>query len=295
MMRAFIGVVAALWFAALSGSIAAQSAATIKVVTSFSILADLARNVGGDRVEVTAIVGPGGDAHVYEPKPEDARNLAGADVVIVNGLGFEGWIERLVDASGYKKSVVVASDGIVAAEMDGATDPHAWQNVQNVKIYVTTIADALCKIDSGACTVYTANAAAYAAKLDTLDAEIKSKVARVPENQRTVISSHDAFGYFARSYGVRFLAPEGISTDSEASAADVANLIRQIRADKASALFVENVSDPRLTEQIARETGLTVSGSLFSDSLSPADGLAATYIDMMRHNANMLTEAMLKN
>jgi zinc/manganese transport system substrate-binding protein len=281
-----------------------------RVVASFSILADMAARVGGDKVEVSSLVGPNGDAHVYEPAPADAKTIAEADLVVVNGLGFEGWFARLVEASGYKGPVVTASEGVAAAKMDeeeehaeaghdddhdhdhGAFDPHAWQNAANTVIYAGNIAKALCEADTANCETYKSNAAAYVTELKALDAEIKAAVERVPADRRTVIMSHDAFGYFARAYGITVLAPEGVSTDSEASAQDVAKLIAQTKDKKAAALFVENVSDPRLIEQISRETGLSIGGELYSDALSPPDGPAASYIAMMRHNARLLTAAM---
>lgn len=282
-----------------------QAEEKLKAVASFSVIADMVEQVGGDSVEVTQIVGPGGDAHVYEPTPNDAKLLASADVVFVNGLGFEGWLDRLVKASGYAAAPVILTEGIkpgTTAEGEhhgeadghdhGGTDPHAWQSVALAQTYVANIAKGLCAADSAHCESYKVNAARYAGELAGLDAEIKAAVERIPADRRVVISSHDAFGYFAREYGVSFLAPEGISTESEASAQDVARLIEQIRHDKASALFVENISDPRLIEQIARETGLKIGGELYSDALSPKDGPAPTYLAMMRHNIGLLAAAM---
>lgn len=287
----------------LASGLASHSLASekLKVVASFSILADMTSRIGSDRIEITSLVGPNGDAHVFEPAPADAKTLAEADLVVINGLGFEGWFERLVAASGYKGRVATASEGVAAAKMaeeeghdhdHGTFDPHAWQNAGNAVIYAENIAKALCQADAANCETYKSNAAAYVTELKALDAEIKAAVARVPEDRRTVIMSHDAFGYFARAYGIAVLAPEGVSTDSEASAKDVARLIAQIREKKAAALFIENVSDPRLIEQISRETGLSIGGELYTDALSSPDGPAATYIAMMRHNARMLTEAM---
>jgi zinc/manganese transport system substrate-binding protein len=309
-MRSLL-VASALAAASLMTTVAAAPAAEkLKAVVSFSILGDFVSRVGGERVEVFTIVGPNGDAHVYEPKPEDARAVAAADVVVVNGLAFEGWLDRLIDASGYTGIIVKATDGIEPERMaeghdhghaegeagddhdGGAFDPHAWQNAGNAQVYVKNIATALCAADAAGCETYKANAESYSKELAVLDEEIKAAVGRVPQDRRIVITSHDSFGYFAHAYGIKFLAPEGVTTESEASAKDVAKLIEQIRKDKASALFVENVSDPRLIEQIARETGLKVGGALFSDALSDTDGPAATYIDMMRHNARLLTDAM---
>lgn len=289
----------------------------LKVVASFSVIEDFARNVGGDRVVITTLVGPDGDAHVYEPKPADAASVISADVVLVNGLQFEGFLQRLVEASGTKAPVVELTKGaevLKASEEEhhhgeedgegeqhagedghdhGAFDPHAWQSVHNAEVYVKNIADAFCAVDAAGCDTYKANAAAYGEKLEALDGEIRAAVEGIPAEKRTIITSHDAFGYFEHEYGLRFLAPEGVSTESEASAADVAALIRQVREDKASAIFVENVTNPRLVEQIASETGLKVGGSLYSDALSAADGPAATYIDMMRHNITTIRGAIL--
>jgi zinc/manganese transport system substrate-binding protein len=272
-----------------------HAAERLKVVASFSILADFASRVGGGRVEVTSIVGPDGDAHVYEPKPDDAKAVAAADLVVINGLGFEGWIDRLNEASGYEGRVVTASSGINAnamADEQARLDPHAWQSAGNAQIYVKNIAAALCGVDNAGCDSYRSNASAYGKELDALDNEIKQALALIPEDRRMVITSHDAFGYFAQAYDVTFLAPEGVSTDSEASAQDMAKLIEQIRAKKATALFIENMADPRLIAQIARETGLKMGIALYSDALSAKDGPASTYIDMMRHNAKLLTQAM---
>ena len=301
----------------LPAALATASAGNLKVVASFSIIADFARNVGGDRVDITTLVGPNGDAHVYEPKPADAAAVAAADVVLVNGLQLEGFLRRLVEASGTTAPIVELSKGgevlKVADEPHpheededddhaageeghhhhGEYDPHAWQSVRNAEVYVKNIADAFCAADATGCDTYKANADAYGRKLEALDAEIREAVAGIPQDKRSIITSHDAFGYFEHDYGLAFLAPEGVSTDSEASAADVAALIRQIRDDKASAIFVENITNPRLIEQIAGETGLKVGGELYSDALSDADGPAATYIDMMRHNVATIKGAIL--
>lgn len=284
----------------------AAFAAEIKAVASFSILGDMVQRVGGDRVEVTTIVGPNADTHVYEPKPADAVAVAATQVFFVNGLGFEGWMTRLVESTGYKGPVVVVSDGVHSHEMaeekhaegeahahdHGETDPHAWQSLQNGLLYVANIAKGLCAVDAAGCATYEANAKAYSAQISALDAEVKSRIAAVPEAKRKVITTHDAFGYFGEEYGVQFLAPEGISTDSEASASDVAKLISQIKADGVSALFIENMSDGRLIEQIANETGIVVGGELYADALSEPGQGAATYLDMFKHNIELLISAM---
>lgn len=265
----------------------------LKVIASFSILGDLVTQVGGDHVAVRTLVGPNGDAHVYELTPADARDTAAAGLVVVSGLGFEGWLDRLVEASGYSGPVAIASDGVTPLRLEGAADPHAWQSVANTEIYVKNIVTALCAADAADCSDYEANGAAFLAELGALDASIKSGVAAIASEKRKVITTHDAFAYFAHEYGVEFLAPQGVSTDSEASAGDVARLIEQIRHEGVSAIFVENISDPRLIQQIAAETGIELGGELYSDALSEPGGPAATYLDMMRHNASLLQSAML--
>jgi zinc/manganese transport system substrate-binding protein len=288
------------------------AAEPIKVVASFSIIGDFARNVGGDRIELTTLVGPNGDAHVYEPKPADAAAMADAEVVLVNGLHFEGFLKRLAEASATKAAIVELTTGIEPIDMkedhegehadakagenhhhNGDVDPHAFQSIANARIYVKNIADALCAADAEACATYRTNAAAYDAKLAETEATVRAEIASIPADKRVVITSHDAFGYFEHAYGLTFLAPEGISTEAEASAADVAALITQLREDNASAIFVENITNPRLIEQIARETGLTVGGALYSDALSETDGPASTYIDLMLYNVSTIKGAIL--
>jgi len=272
----------------------------LRTIASFSILGDLVKKVGGARVEVATLIGPNGNAHVYEPSPADSRRVADAKVVFVNGLGFEGWLGRLVKASGTRAAIVVASTGIgprsSASETrlgDDKTDPHAWQSVANAKRYVANIRDALIKADPAGEGVYKANAAAYQAKLDALDREVREVVAGIAPDRRRVITSHNAFGYFQDDYGIEFTAPQGVSTEAEASAKDVAAIIRQIRTQKIAAVFLENVTDPRLVQQIANETGAKVGGVLYSDALTDATGDAPTYIDLIRHNFKQLAGALL--
>ncbi len=308
---------------ALPAPLSAQEA-KLPVVATFSILGDFVERVGGERVAVKTLVGPNGDAHVYEPTPSDAKALAGAKVVFVNGIGFEGWMARLAKASGTKAPIVTATAGITPREMadddhdeapakgakkdhdhgkaakakgheghdHGGLDPHAWQSIANVKTYVGNVRDGLVAADPAGASVYQANAAAYLAEIEALEAEVKAKVAAVPAERRRVITGHDAFGYFAAAYGIEFLAPQGISTESEVTAKAVAKLIRQIKAEKITAVFVENMTDRRLIDRVAKETGVTPGGELFADALSPKGGPAPTYVDMVRHNVTLLTRAM---
>jgi zinc/manganese transport system substrate-binding protein len=274
-------------------SMGASAQTRLPVVATFSVLGDIVARVGGEHVEVATLVGPEGDAHVFQPTPADAAEVAKARVVFENGLGFEGWLSRLIRASGYKGEVVAVSEGASTIVASGtARDPHAWQSPANALIYVRNIKDGLCRVDAAKCTHYTANAGSFEAAIAAVDAEIRSWIGAIPGDRRKVITSHDAFHYFGRTYGVTFLAPLGISTDFEPSSRDVARLIDQIRREKVKALFVENISDPRLIEQIARETGAKVGRTLYSDALSKRGGPASTYLDMMRHNGKMIADAL---
>jgi zinc/manganese transport system substrate-binding protein len=269
----------------------------LKVVASFSILGDIVKNVGGDRVEVTTLVGPDGDAHVFEPTPADAKSVAGADVVFVNGLGFEGWIERLIQASDYKGPLVVASNGVQSRTMDEegqtVTDPHAWQDLSNGRLYVENVAAGLTVADPQGAAAYRAAADAYEAELAAKDKWVRGELSAVPSERRKVITSHDAFQYFGAAYGITFMAPVGISTEDEPSAAGIANLARQMKAEGVKVVFLENMTSPKLVETLANEAGAKVGGTLYADALSPAGGPADTYLKMFDNNLPQLKAAML--
>jgi len=301
LITAVLGLSAALFGPAVHAQ--ATPAAPVQAVASFSVLADMVRQVGGERVAVQALIGPGADAHVFQPAPSHARMVGQAHIVFANGLGFEGWLQRLLETAGYKGKPVLLSQGIEplrAARRErghdhdhghahGDADPHAWQSVPNAIAYVANIAKGLCAVDAAGCPVYRQNAATYTAELRALDAEIRAAWAGVPAAQRKIITSHAAYGYYAQAYGVQFLAAQGVSTDSEPSARGVAQLVRQIRKENIQALFVENIANPRLVEQIGRETGIRPAGQLLSDSLTPPNGRAPSYVAMMRAN----TQAMI--
>jgi zinc/manganese transport system substrate-binding protein len=292
-MRHVLSLVAALVAFTSSPSIAAGK---LKAVASFSILADLVKQVGGEHVDISAIVGPDGDAHVFQPSPLDAKAVADAQLVVINGLGLEGWTARLIQSSGTKAPVVVASKGVKPLQDEGddkgKADPHAWQSIANAKIYVANIRDGLISADPADKADYEANAKTYLAQLDQLEAEVKAAIASIPPKNRKIITTHDAFGYFARAYGMSFIAPQGVSTETEPSAKDVAKIIRQIKAQHIPAVFLENISDDRLMQQIARETGARIGDKLYSDALSKPDEGAATYIDMMHNNITAFTKAL---
>jgi zinc/manganese transport system substrate-binding protein len=278
--------------ALLSAIAPARAQDRLNVVASFSILGDFVRNVGGDRVSVTTLVGPNSDVHVYTPAPADAKKIADAKLVFINGLGLEGWLPRLVQSAGGKAAIITATAGIAPRKLGSDADPHAWQSVANARIYVTNIGEALGVADPAGAVAYRANAQAYLAKLDALEREVRDAIAQIPPARRKVISTHDAFGYFAAAYGIEFVAPLGVSTESEASARDIAGIITEIRARKIPAVFLENISDPRLIGRISAETGARIGGTLYSDSLTDEKGDAPTYIDMVRHNIKALTSAL---
>lgn len=296
--------------AALSLTSGMAHAEPITVTASFSILGDFVRQVGGDRVQVEVLVGADQDAHAFQPRPSDSKRIGAAQLVVANGLGFDDWVERLARSGGYKGTVLKASQGVSTIKMDddhdhghghghkhdhkhgGGIDPHAWQDVGNAQRYVGNIADALVKADPAGGAYYRANAERYIGELKRLDGEIRLAIDSLPAERRRVVSSHDAFGYFAKAYGLQFLSPVGVSNNAEPTAQGVARLIRQLRAEKVPAVFIENVADPRLIERIQAESGASVGGTLYSDALSAAGGPAPDYLSMMRHNLGSLMAAL---
>jgi zinc/manganese transport system substrate-binding protein len=280
---------------ALIGGSALAAAEPLNVVATFSVLADMTARVGGARVQVHALVGQNADAHVYQPTPADARTIAQASLVVINGFGFEGWIARLIKSSGYRGTVLTAGNGVrtlTRQHGDSEADPHAWQDLANALRYVDNIAQALGEVDPAGQAEYLRNAARYKSEIAALDAEIRQSFAALPAARRKVVTAHDAFAYFGRAYGIAFIAPVGVNTDAEPSAADVGRIIGQIRREKIPAVFIESISDPRLLERIRQESGARIGGVLYSDSLSKAGGPAGSYLEMMRHNARTLATAL---
>lgn len=267
----------------------------LKIVASFSILGDMLQQVVGEHADVTTIVGPDADAHVYQPSVADARAVADADVIFVNGLGFETWSETLISESGMDASVHVATQGVKIVKVDGETDPHAWNSLSNGVVYVNNIAAVLSNKIPEKADIIETNRATYANTLMALDASTKTKLSQLPAEKRTVVTAHDAFGYLADAYDMTFLAPVGIDTEAEPSAQELAVLIDQLKADGAAALFIENITSPALVQQIADETGLTIGGRLFSDALSERGGPATSYLAMFEHNLNTLLTALGSN
>ena len=305
----------ALGASALSANIV-HAQEPLQVVTSFSILDDMVSTIGGDHVSVTSLVGPDGDAHAFSPKPADAQSLADADLIVVNGLQLEGWLDRLIDASGYEGEVVVASNGIDTRSFEGhegdhddhddhdhATDgeeehhhhgdvdPHAWQDLENGEQYARNIRDALVKADPAHADAYRANAEHYIDEMEALDKEAKARLSRIPASDRLIITSHDAFGYFADAYDLELLSPVGINTLAEPSASDMGRLIQQIESSHARALFLENMTNPALINQLHEETGIAIGGTLYADALT-AEGEGSTYLGVFQHNVDTLLDAL---
>ena len=276
-------------------SLPATAQDKLKIVASFSILGDMVRQVTGELASVTTIVGPDADAHVYMPNASDAKAAANADVIFLNGLGFETWSNTLIKTSGTKAEVFLATTGISPLKVEGEIDPHAWNALTNGVIYVTNIADGLASADPKNAATYKANAKAYSARLMALHARATAELKKLPEGARTVVTAHDAFGYLANAYGLNFLAPVGVDTDAEPSAKALAKLIDHLKKVGAGALFVENISSPALVHQIARETGIKIGGRLFSDALSERGGPATSYEKMFEHNLGTLIAALQKS
>ncbi len=291
--------IASIFFLSLLIALGADADERLKVVASFSIIGDMVKQVAGNNVDLEVLVGPNGDAHEYEPTTANARSLSHANIVFINGLGLEGWIERLIQSSAFKGKAVVVTQGITPLESEAhghsAPDPHAWQNLENGKTYVANIRDALAQADPLHAAEYQSNAARYLQKLDTLDKWTKTEIAQVEPSKCKVISMHDSFHYFAKQYGVTFIAPLGISTESEASAADMARIIDQVRQQHITAVFLENMTDSRLMRQLESDAGAHIGGTLYSDALSAPGEPASTYTDMFTYNVTKLVAAMQQN
>jgi zinc/manganese transport system substrate-binding protein len=294
-MKKFFLLLAALFFA----NSPAHAEGPLPVVASFSILGDMVKQIGGPDVQVTTIVGPNSDTHVYEPTPNDAKSLANAKLLFVNGLGFEGWIPRLAEAANFKGKTVTVSNSIKPRTMmdDGKEiiDPHAWQDLSNGIVYAHNIVAALQAALPEKSTDIQLRANAYISQMKAINQNTKTEIAAVPESKRRIITSHDAFGYFGAAYGVEFLAPVGVSTEAEPSAAEVAKLIQQIRQQGIKTIFLENMASPRLAQQLSKESGAKLGAELYSDALSESNGPAPTYLAMFEHNVSKLKAAMLEN
>jgi zinc/manganese transport system substrate-binding protein len=277
----------------------ARADAPLSVTASFSILADMVRQIAGGLASVRSLVPVDGDAHTFEPRPSDLQAVANARLLIENGLGFEGWMTRLRQTADYSGLTVVAGTGVKPRKMteDGAVvlDPHAWQDPRNGEIYATNIVEGLDVADPAHASIFRAGGQTYIDAIRETDAWIAHALAGIPSARRKIITTHDAFGYFGDRYSVEFRAAEGISTDAEPSAKAIAALITQIRREKIRAVFIENMTSPRIATMLARETGAVLGGTVYSDALSAPGGPADTYLRMFRHNVTLFAAAMRAN
>jgi zinc/manganese transport system substrate-binding protein len=274
-----------------------RAAGPLPVVASFSILGDMVHTIGGEAVAVTSLVGPDGDAHVYHPRPKDLRTLMAAKLLVQNGLSLEGWMVRLTGSAGFKGKIIIAAEKIRPRTMNEAggvvaIDPHAWQDPRNAVLYVRAITEALASVDPANAATYRANGSRYAARIAEIDAWIEATLQPIGALQRRIITTHDAFGYYGARYGIAFLAPEGISTESEPSAKAIAALVAQIKREKVRTVFIENMASDRMARMLAQETGAVLGGTVYSDALSPPGGPAPTYLDILRHNTTLFAAAM---
>jgi zinc/manganese transport system substrate-binding protein len=285
----------------------------LNVVATFSVLGDMVQNVGGDLVALRTLVGPGGDAHAFQPTPADGVALAEADLVIENGVAFETWLDNLYDASGSQARRVAVAEGLDLikgeegdehAEADehaeeqeahGEYDPHVWHDVANAIKMVEAIRDALAAADPANAAGYKANADAYLAELNTLDGFIVEQTATLPEERRKLVTTHDTFAYFARRYGYEIVGTAlGATTAADPAAGEIVALVEQIKAAGVPAIFAENIQNPRLMEQIASEAGVALGPPLYTDALGEPGSDGATYVQMMRSNVTTLVTTLGK-
>lgn len=280
----------------LGTALFAQASERPLVVTSASIFADMAQVISGDLVAVASVVPIGGDPHTYEPTPSDVQLIARANLILINGLTFEGWINEMIENSGTRASVALITEGleaIASEEYQNSSDPHAWMSAKNGLTYVANIRDALIRLDPANAEIYRFNAGLYSLQLKDLDLYIQAQIARIPEYKRLLITSHDAFRYYGRQYGIQVEATLGTSTDAEVRTQDVARLTQLIRERQVPAIFVESTVNPKLIRQIASDQNVQIGGSLYADSLGEPGGVADTYLKMLQHNTDVIVAGLL--
>jgi zinc/manganese transport system substrate-binding protein len=265
----------------------------LNVITTFSILGDIVATIGGARVSVRSLIGPDQDSHRYDPRPTDARAIALADLVVRNGMGFEGWLDRLITASGFRASLVTASDGITPIFVrDTIPDPHVWQSFTNVKIYARNIELGLARLAPASARDFAANRARFHTQVDQAFARAKALMAPIPADKRLVVVPHNSFRYLGQELGLQFRGLRSLSTGGQPSAAGLAGLINEIKTSGAAAAFVENIGDERLIGQIAQQSGARVGGKLYSDALSPPGGPASTTLAMLDYNVRAIATTL---
>ena len=282
----------------LATTIVATSQGKIRVVSSASIFQDMAMNIGGDKIETFSIVPIGGDPHLYEPKPSDAQLVKSADIILVNGLTFEGWINKLIDNSGTKAKVYTITEGVNVLKSEkykNAADPHAWMDVSNGLKYIDNIKAALIETDPANADFYTANYENYKAELTALDNYISIEINKIPEAKRMLVTSHDAFAYYGKKYNIRLNALKGISTEAETQTSDMVRVAKAIRESGVPAIFIESTINPQVIQQIAKDNNVKIGGELFADSIGAKDSEGPTYIKMLRHNTDVIVKALSQN
>ncbi len=266
-----------------------------KIVATASMISDIAQNIVGDKFEVTTIVPIGKDPHKYEPTPGDATMVANAGVILKNDLTFEGWLLKLIENSGTKANVVKVTEGVNVIESlayANSADPHAWMDAANGIIYAENVKNAMSIYDPANKDFYEKNFIAYREKLQGLDNYIKGEISKIPESQRILITSHDAFQYYGRKYGIRLESILGTSTDAQAQSADIVKLDRIIKDSKVPAVFIESTVNPKMLQELANSNDITIGGSLYSDSIGSKDSDAPTYYDMLKYNTDVIVKAL---
>lgn len=265
------------------------------VVATASMMADMTKNIAGGMVNVECIVPIGGDPHLHEPTPRDAQMVNRADLIIKNGLTFEGWLDELIENSGTKAKTVRVTEGIQpikSVEYENSADPHAWMDANLGLAYIKNIKDALTELDPDNADIYAFNYGVYKTQLEDLDQYIKTEIQKIPAQKRVLITSHDAFQYYGRAYGIRLEAILGTSTDAEAQTSDIIRLNKVIKTSNVPALFVESTINPKLLKQLAKDNDIEIGGQLYADSIGDEASPAPTYIDMLKHNTNVIVKAL---
>ncbi len=284
-----------LFAAFIIGTFSGWSQQKPKVVVTASMIADMVENVAGDLVDLTCIVPIGSDPHLYEPTPKDARIVAEADILFKNGLTFEGWLNELIENAGSKAVVVTVTEGVKPIESlvyQNATDPHAWMDAENAMIYVDNITKTLVEFDPDNASIYQQKQDQYRKQIRAIDEYIKTQISYIPEEKRILITSHDAFQYYGRKYGLKLESVMGTSTDADVQTADIVRLNEVIRTSKIPAVFIESTINPKILEQLARDNKIRVGGKLYADSIGDKDSPAPSYIAMLRHNTDIIVSAL---
>ncbi len=265
------------------------------VISSASMIWDMVDNIAGDKIENRLIVPIGGDPHTYSPTPRDAQKVASSDLIFINGLTFEGWITELIENSGTKGKTITVTEGltpIASSQYKNAYDPHAWMDLAKAQTYITNILQGLIEIDPVNKGYYEENYRNYSQELKDLDAYISKRILEIPEEKRLIVTSHDAFSYYGKRYGLDVQGIIGISTESEAQTSDIVRISNSIKSSGVPAIFVESTINPKLIKQIATDNGVAIGGSLYADSIGEKGSNGSTYLKMMKSNTDVIVDAL---